>query len=169
VGEDHRGADAVTLYAQHTNVSVAKSMAEIQDCLTRYGAEKFAHYFESGFASILFEAKGRRIKFDLPLPKKDEFKTRRRNTSYGRYHMVDCTPEQQLDLWEQACRQKWRALALVIKAKLEAVESKITTFEDEFLAHTVLPNGKTLGRWIAPQLADAFAMNTMPPMLGDGK
>jgi hypothetical protein len=40
--------------------------------------------------------------------------------------------------WEQAVRQRWRALVLVIKAKLEAVESGITSFEDEFLAHTVL-------------------------------
>ena len=35
--------------------------------------------------------------------------------------------------WEQACRQRWRALALVIKAKLEAIDAEISTFEEEFL------------------------------------
>jgi hypothetical protein len=34
----------------------------------------------------------------------------------------------------QARRQKWRALSLCIKAKLERVESKIETFEEAFLA-----------------------------------
>lgn len=50
--------------------------------------------------------------------------------------------------WEQATRQRWRALHLVVKAKLEAVESGITVFDDEFLAHIVLPDGGTVGRWM---------------------
>lgn len=67
--------------------------------------------------------------------------------------------------WEQACRQKWRALALVVKAKLEAVESGISEFEEEFLAHIVLPDGQTVGRWMQPQIADAYGSGKMPPML----
>jgi hypothetical protein len=47
--------------------------------------------------------------------------------------------------WEQVTRQRWRALALVIKAKLEAVTSGISTFEAEFLANTMLPDGRTVG------------------------
>ena len=35
---------------------------------------------------------------------------------------------------DQACRQRWRALLLVIKAKLEAVTAGISTVETEFLA-----------------------------------
>lgn len=159
----------MTVYAANTSVSVGRSIAEIQDCLSRYGADKFAQYTESGLAGIIFEFQNRQVKFELPLPKREDFAKKKVNTGYGHYRVRNCSPEEQAKLHEQACRQKWRALALVIKAKLEAVESGITSFQDEFLAHTVLPNGKTLGSWIAPQLADAFTLKKMPPMLGDGR
>ncbi|HWF01594.1 MAG TPA: hypothetical protein VG248_17460 [Caulobacteraceae bacterium] len=55
---------------------------------------------------------------------------------------------------EQACRQKWRALALVIKAKLEAVSAGITTVEDEFLAQTMMGDGRTVGEVVQPQLEE---------------
>lgn len=45
-------------------------------------------------------------------------------------------------------RQRWRALLLTVKAKLEAVECGISTLEQEFLAFIVLPNSMTLGDWI---------------------
>lgn len=67
--------------------------------------------------------------------------------------------------WEQACRQRWRALALAIKAKLEAVEAGITTFEDEFMAHIVLPDGSTFGSWARPQIAKVYELNAMPALL----
>ena len=64
--------------------------------------------------------------------------------------------------WEQAQRSRWRALLLVIKAKLEAIDAGIATFEDEFLAYTMLPGGETVGEWIAPQLDDVYATGVMP-------
>jgi hypothetical protein len=67
--------------------------------------------------------------------------------------------------YDQECRQRWRALLLVIKAKLEAVESGIACFEEEFLAHIVLPNGQQVGQWLRPQLAFAYERGNMPPML----
>ena len=67
--------------------------------------------------------------------------------------------------YEQAVRQRWRALALVIKAKLEAVETGITSFEEEFLAHIVLPSGQTVGAWMVPQVEKAYVNGAMPPML----
>lgn len=54
---------------------------------------------------------------------------------------------------------------LIIRAKLEAVESRITTFESEFLANLVLPEGGTVGDWLAPQIDEAYATGRMPPML----
>lgn len=53
--------------------------------------------------------------------------------------------------YEQAGRQRWRALALVIKAKLEAVGTGIVTFEEEFLAHIVLPSGRTVTQDVTPR------------------
>jgi len=59
--------------------------------------------------------------------------------------------------WEQACRQKWRALCLAIKAKLEAVESGISHFEDEFLSQIIDPiTKKTVGELIRPELEQRY-------------
>jgi hypothetical protein len=62
-------------------------------------------------------------------------------------------------------RQRWRALALVIKAKLEAVEAGITIFEEEFLAHIVLPDGRTAGEYMVPQIEESYRTKQMPPLL----
>ena len=72
---------------------------------------------------------------------------------------------------EQEERTRWRALLLVIKAKLEAVESHIATFEDEFLAHTLLPNQQTVAQYIGPQVAQMYETGRMPPerMLSAGE
>ena len=155
----------MTLYASGTEVPVARSRTEIEATIVRYGATRFVAATETGRAVILFEAHGRRVMFELPLPDKDDdaFKNQRGSYRYGRKRGVF-----NAEKWEQACRQRWRALNLVIKAKLEAVESGITTFEDEFLAHIVLPDGKTVGRWFGPQLAAAYDNGKMPPLLPAG-
>jgi hypothetical protein len=76
------------------------------------------------------------------------------------------SPAQAQAEYEQVVRQKWRALALAIKAKLEAVASGITEFESEFLSHIVLPDGRSVGDWMRPQIATAYANHNMPPLLG---
>jgi hypothetical protein len=145
-------------YASETSVSVHRSREEIERTLMRYGATSFAYLSSADRASIAFEARGRRIVFNLPMPAKD----RREFTHHSRGPR---TQEAALAAWEQACRQRWRALALAIKAKLEAVDVGITTFEDEFLAHIMLPNGDTVGSWMKPQIALAYERREMPPML----
>jgi hypothetical protein len=53
----------------------------------------------------------------------------------------------------------------VIKAKLEAVQAGIVTFEEEFLAHILLPSGETVGEWATPQLEDIYEAGGMPEVL----
>ncbi|EGF96798.1 hypothetical protein BDIM_06060 [Brevundimonas diminuta ATCC 11568] len=111
-------------------------------------------------AMIGFRIKDRMVKFVLPMPdpKSREFThTPARGTLRS--------PAEAEKAWEQAGRQRWRALALVIKAKLEAVAAGITTIEDEFLAHTVLPDGSTVGQFMKPQLAIAYEQGSMPTTL----
>lgn len=100
------------------------------------------------------------MRFLLPLPSKSEKDI---THSYGGKH-ERTKPEVEV-AWEQACRQRWRALNLAILAKLEAVESGITTFEEEFLAHIVLPNGRTVGQWAVPAVEKALTDGKMPPLL----
>ena len=145
-------------YASDTSVSVEKSRAEIEKLLVRFGASSFAYGWKDGSAIVEFVCGDRRVRFTMKLPSKfdKEFTTRLR---YGRE--AKNTPEQAEELWEQACRSYWRALVLLIKAKLAAVEAGITEFEDEFLSHIVVPaaGGRTTtaGEWLKPQLADAYS------------
>ena len=149
-------------YAANTSVTVEASRGEIERTLTRYGAEAFAYGWDQRGAQLEFVASNRRVRFVLPLPARDDpaFTTYKRGSV-----PYDYSPAEAQKRWEQACRQRWRALALVIKAKLEAVEAGISEFEDEFLAHTVLPDGTTFGQWAKPQLDQVFASNTMPALL----
>jgi hypothetical protein len=145
----------MSTYAAKTSVAVEASKAEIERTLQRYGASSFMSGWDVERAVIGFIVAGRQIRFVLELPD-------RNHPSFTRHSRGARTPEAALREWEQACRQKWRALALVIKAKLEAVESGITTLEDEFLAHTVLPDGSTAGAWMRPQIDRAYESGAMP-------
>lgn len=146
-------------FAEDTAVPVEKSRAEIERLITRYGATSTAFMNSPGRAVIAFEAVGRKVLFNLPLPEQSD----RRFDRDGRNHAR--SKEQRFAAWEQACRQKWRALALVIKAKLEAVASGITTFEDEFLAHILLPDGQTVGQHVKPMVKIAYDEGRMVPLL----
>lgn len=151
----------MSLYAQNTLVSSERSKAEIERTLKRYGASEFIQGWDADKAVIMFRMENRRIRFYLPMPDQSDF----RKTATGRTRSNEYAVEQ---AWEQATRQRWRALALAIKAKLEAVASGITTFEEEFLAHVVMPNGQNLGAVIVPQIAEAYEKKKMPPLLGAG-
>jgi hypothetical protein len=137
-------------YAEKTHVPVDRSQAEIKKILSKYDATGFA-YGESGQQSIvMFEMARRRIKFVLPMPQKPS---------------VGAT-QQSIKTYEQLCRTRWRALVLAIKSKLECVESGLTTLEAEFMAHIVLPNGRTVGEAMLPQIAQSYDNGKMPPLLG---
>lgn len=154
----------MTKYAAKTEVSSDRSRSEIEQTLTRYGADGFMYGWDGPRAMIGFRMNNRHIKFVLPLPDKtdNEFNIYMRGSvKYRR----DASAAQKL--WEQACRQRWRALALVVKAKLEAVECGISEFDDEFMANIVLPNGQLVGQVMRPQIEQTYATGKMPPMLQD--
>ena len=144
-------------YATNTSVSSELSRLEIEKTLIRYGADNFAYASAQGKAMIGFTMCERQVRFLLPLPMLGDFN----KTPTGRAR----TEDSQHEAWEQACRQRWRALNIVIKAKLEAVECGISVFEDEFMASIVLPDGQTVGGFMRPQIEKAYVSGTLPPML----
>jgi hypothetical protein len=146
-------------YADRTEVSSDRSRAEIERTLRRYGAGAFAYGWDHERATVAFELANRRIVFRLPMPDPNHRDFTQTPTGKPRSASAAETA------YEQAVRQRWRALALVIKAKLEAVAAGITTVEQEFLAHIQLPNGSTVGEWVRPQLEIAYARNEMPALL----
>lgn len=151
-------------YASNTSVSVAKSRTEIESILQRYGCDDFAYRNNNKIAQIAFVMEGHQIRFDLRLPDQDssEFTM----TPTGRRRRDDVAA---LKAWEQACRQRWRALVLIIKAKLEAVESEITTLEIEFMSHMIVAGGKVFHEVALPQIAESYSTGRLPPLLGKGK
>ena len=92
------------------------------------------------------------VRFTFPLPPRDNYKRR-----MCRGRPTACTPEQQEALWDQACRQRWRALALAVKAKFESIAAGISEFEEEFLAYVVDPGTRqTVGELLRPQIANRY-------------
>lgn len=144
-------------YAVDTEVPPERSRAEIETLLQRYGATAFASIWQGDRHVIAFEARGRRVKFVLPLPAADHYV---RNAA-GRL----LSGEQAQAALAKATRSRWRALLLMVKAKLEAVETGIVSFEDEFLAHFVLPDGDTLGDRLRPRLAEIADTGRLSPLL----
>lgn len=146
-------------YAAATEVPSDRSRSEIERTLRRYGATAFAYGWEGSQAQVGFKLADRQIKFRLPLPDpaSEEFTL----TPTGK----DRSESAAEAAYEQAVRQRWRALALVIKAKLEAVEAGISTVEQEFMSAVMLPSGQTVGEWLGPQLGAVYARESMPALL----
>ncbi len=133
-------------YAARTDVPVDRSRTEIERILMRYGADQFAYGITPRQATVQFRARGRVIRFTLPL-----------------HHDGTAVTDKQR---EQTQRSRWRALVLSIKAKLETAESGISSLEEEFLAHIVLPNGQTAAQLALPAIAKSYTSGSVPPMLG---
>lgn len=145
-------------YAANTEVSTAQSKVEIERILQRYGATAFMFGWSGDQAQIAFQLQGRQYRIQVPLPSKEQF----RYTPARRWERED---SDMLRAWEQACRQRWRALALVLKAKLEAVETGISSVDTEFLAYTLLPDRSTVHEWLAPQIQEIYRTGKMPETL----
>lgn len=144
-------------YAEQTTVSKERSINEIERIVERHGATGFVYGWEKERAAISFQMNNRRIRFIIPMPNRSEYE----HTPTGRPR----GERAQRELYEQATRQRWRALLLMVKAKLEAVTTGIATFDEEFLAYVQLPGGKTVGETIIPQIDVAYQTGKLLPLL----
>ncbi len=148
-------------YAQSTTVAVGKSKTEIEQIVTRYGADEFGIVSSSKKAMVVFTLKnGLCVKITLPLPDQDD-----RAFTHTPAGDTERHPDDAHRAWEQSCRSQWRALWLIIKAKLEAVESGITTIEREFFADLLLPSGQTMQEHVGDDLRLAVKGGHIPKLL----
>jgi hypothetical protein len=116
-------------YAQHTKVPITKTRGELEALVKKHGAQGFATAWDQHGDRIEFLWKGLRVRFMLPRAKA---------------------------LNEQADRRRWRALLLVVKAKLEAIGSGIAIFEEEFLSYIVdEATDTTVGTVLVPRIRAA--------------
>lgn len=136
-------------YAEGTEVPVDRSRSEIERLLKSHGATGFASSWDRDRYCIIFELKSRRVRFDVAAPEPKKYRDQKK--------------------WDAEDRRRWRALVLILKAKLELVASGDTDFEAEFLANLVLRGGETLGARLLPTLTDVLDTGKMPPMLPRGE
>lgn len=122
-------------YAARTKVPADRTRLEIETLMRKRGADQFFSGGDCERAVMAFRLNGRHIRFALPLGPK---------------------------LSDQAIRSRWRAMLLVIKAKLEAIDLGILTVEDAFLADTMLPDRQTVAEYMAPQIESAYQSGKMP-------
>lgn len=135
-------------YAKYTEVPVSRTRAEIDQLLERAKAKQHgtAIDYDLMTARVQFKLHDRVVRFTVALPDKKKLGEGTR--------------------FDRAERQRWRALLLVLKAKLESVESNIETFEHAFLSQIVMPNDKTVAEIISPQIAESYKTGKMPKALG---
>lgn len=145
-------------YAERTSVPVERSKQDIERLLQSIKASSIATLAEADRAAIAFKVNGRAYRFIVPIPTADDFaKAPNRHV----YRSID----QRQRMREQAVRQRWRALMLVLKAKLEAARSGITALDVELLPYAILPSGKSVADEALPALARAYADGHDVPLL----
>lgn len=147
-------------FANNTTVSPEKSQAEVQQLLRKYGATKQGVFEEPGFAHVVFEFNKLSIRVSVSLPAGSDPKYRLDLRKKLR------SEQQRHAAWQQDLRTRWRCLLLAIKAKLEAVETGISTIEREFLPFVVMPDGRTLYEHAQPKLQEYVETGHMPRLLG---
>ena len=132
-------------YAEGTNVPVVQTKHELEKLLERHGAAQFlaGSDAKAGLGFVGFTLEGRMYRLQL-----------RRREGKGDPAQRD--------------REQWRALLLVVKGKLEIIARGDTTAQHEFLADLVLPDGKTVGAALEPQIAESYSQGGMPKLLGAG-
>lgn len=149
-------------YAAGTNVPVEKSVAEIVIAIRREGGKDIAQLDRDESYVIAFTMHERQVRFVV------QFKplTDPKFAKDGRGSMRDATSRR--NHWEQHRRQRMRALLLVIKAKLESVESQVETFEQAFLANVVTADGATVYEALHPQIAKQYDGGAIAPLMLGG-
>lgn len=134
-------------YAEGTSVPVARSVAEIDATLERYGATDFAYLRQAGHSTVAFVAHGYQVRFVLPMPDPDDTTFARTPTGLRR------SLAETRKAYDAEVRRLWRALLLAIKSRLESVASGIEQFEVAFLGHIVVDvSGSTVADQVLPQL-----------------
>lgn len=145
-------------YAENTEISVERSIAEIVGLIKKAGAVRVAQIEEPDRVAVQFFLLDRMLRFTVALPNVNDIP---QTSPAGRYR--DNAARVKIAI--QMRKQRARALLLVIKAKLESVESGVESFEEAFLAHVVTPSGETVGDWLIPQIGEAYRSGAVPTRL----
>jgi len=124
-------------YAEKTSVSVESSKETIRKTLERYGASNLMQGESPTEYIIAFELSNKRIKLNIQFDPEDA----------------------------QERRRKFRVLLLMLKARLECIDSGDSTVEQEFMPNIMLPDGTTVGEQVYNKIEQAYSQNEMPKLM----
>lgn len=125
-------------YAWGTKVSIDKSRSELMGLLAKHGVEDIAttHSATRGDA-VRFRIGERWFELAVPRPTFEDVKV-----DYAR---ISGTWDDNRDAeW----RRRWRAQLMLLKMKLEFIETGESTVENELMSHMLLRDGQTLAEAI---------------------
>lgn len=143
-------------YAANTEIPFERSISEIIGLLRKTGADQIGQMESRDTFTLQFTMSDRMIRFRVHFPTPEQIAK-----TLGPRQDVHRATEQ----WR---RQRGRALLLVIKAKLESVESDVESFEQAFLANVVLADGSTLYERVQEPIALEYQTGKPNMMLLEG-
>lgn len=146
-------------YAHKTTTTKTATLAELEAILGKYGCTSFIAGTHQGDATIGFQVAGLNVLMRIPLPVIGDRKFTHTPTGLPR------STGKAFDEHQAAVRATWRALLLFVKAKLVGVDQGLTTIEQEFLPHILLPGGGTFGDAVIPQIREAYETGQLPALL----
>lgn len=123
-------------FAQGTDVSPEKSQMQISKMLRDFKCSGVMMGYEGDRAFIGFVHSNVQVRLFCPLVKS-----------------------------EAENRRRWRVIRIVIQSKFEVIHCGIKSFEQEFFADIVMPNGKTVSEMALPAVTKAIASGVMPNSL----
>lgn len=146
-------------FAEGTRVPIETTRMELERVLRAYGADAVVIGWDGPTSTIAFRLRGRHVKYTIERPGRSESVV----SSYpsGNPRPSHAIPE----AIAAEHRRRWRALLLIVKAKLELVAGGDSDFEDEFLSRLMLPDGSTVREWLAPQIDQAYTTGRMPALM----
>ncbi|MDQ4504308.1 hypothetical protein [Sinomonas sp. ASV322] len=139
-------------YVRGASMSCSALQAEIQEMLVESGASGFRLASEQGKAAIAFSAGDRQFRLVLSQPGSADS---RLEPEYDPLQPHSTGHESKT--MQEAARKNWWQLAVLIRAKLDAVAKGIVTFDEEFLAYMVMPGGATVFQATGPAITTAYA------------
>jgi hypothetical protein len=146
-------------YAENTSVSPARTREELEKFLVRKGATGYAAGWEVDRNVVSFIWRDRHVRVEVPLLDRTDPKIT--HSEGGRRR----TARQQEEAYDKMIRSRWRAVFLIIKAKVETIELGASTLDQEFGMSYVLPDGTTVAENVLPRLQEAFATGRVPALL----
>ena len=123
-------------YAEGTTVSVNASQGEIAGILMAHGVRKQGWMSSPDGDELMFELDGHSFRFQILKPTLTEIRRDYPNTRDERAKL------------DAEWRRRWRANVLLLKAKLEFIDSGDTTLERELLPYMITAGGQTVAELV---------------------